>query len=112
MTKGKATNQHTERPVPHVVVIGGGFAGLYAARELKRAPVRVTVIDRRNHHLFQPMLYQVATAGLIPPTSRLPSARSCGTRRTPRWSWARRARSTPASGRSSSRTGPSSSTIT
>jgi NADH dehydrogenase len=51
---------------PHVVILGGGFAGLYAARDLGRAPVKVTVIDRRNHHLFQPMLYQVATAGLNP----------------------------------------------
>jgi NADH:ubiquinone reductase (H+-translocating) len=49
---------------PRVVILGGGFAGLYAARELRRAPVRVTVLDRRNHHLFQPLLYQVATAGL------------------------------------------------
>jgi len=53
-------------PPPHVVVIGGGFAGLTAVRELKRAPVRVTIVDRRNYHLFQPMLYQVATAGLNP----------------------------------------------
>ena len=52
--------------VPHVVVLGGGFAGLYVARELAGAPVRITVVDRRNHHLFQPMLYQVATAGLNP----------------------------------------------
>ncbi len=52
--------------LPHVVIIGGGFGGLYAARALKRAAVRVTVIDRRNHHLFQPLLYQVATAGLSP----------------------------------------------
>lgn len=49
---------------PHVVILGGGFAGLYAARSLKRQPVRVTLVDRRNHHLFQPLLYQVATAGL------------------------------------------------
>ena len=52
--------------LPHVLILGGGFAGLYAARGLKRAPVRVTVVDRRNHHLFQPMLYQVATAALNP----------------------------------------------
>ncbi len=65
VTSGKAANQ-ASRPAPHVVVIGGGFAGIYAVRELKRAPVRVTVIDRRNYHLFQPMLYQVATAGLNP----------------------------------------------
>lgn len=51
---------------PHVVILGAGFGGLYAARELQNAPVRVTVIDRRNHHLFQPLLYQVATAGLSP----------------------------------------------
>lgn len=51
---------------PHVVIVGAGFGGLYATRALKRAPVRITVIDRRNHHLFQPLLYQVATAGLSP----------------------------------------------
>ncbi|XXX81187.1 NAD(P)/FAD-dependent oxidoreductase [Sorangium sp. So ce134] len=48
----------------HVVILGAGFGGLYAARALRREPVRVTVIDRRNHHTFQPLLYQVATAGL------------------------------------------------
>ena len=52
--------------VPHVLILGGGFAGLYAAQALKRAPVRITLVDRRNHHLFQPMLYQVATAALNP----------------------------------------------
>ena len=51
---------------PHVVVIGGGFGGLAAARHLAHAPVRVTLLDRRNHHLFQPLLYQVATAALAP----------------------------------------------
>ncbi len=51
---------------PHVVVIGGGFGGLAAARALAGAPVNVTLIDRRNHHLFQPLLYQVATAALNP----------------------------------------------
>lgn len=51
---------------PHVVIVGGGFAGLAAAKRLKRAPVRVTLVDRRNHHLFQPLLYQVATAALSP----------------------------------------------
>jgi NADH dehydrogenase len=49
-----------------VVIIGGGFGGLYAARELGRAPVQVTLLDRRNFHLFQPLLYQVATGGLSP----------------------------------------------
>jgi NADH dehydrogenase len=52
--------------VPNVVIIGAGFAGLEAAKILARAPVQVTVIDRRNHHLFTPLLYQVATAGLNP----------------------------------------------
>jgi len=51
---------------PRVVIIGGGFGGLAAARALARAPVQVTLLDRHNHHLFQPLLYQVATAGLSP----------------------------------------------
>jgi len=51
---------------PHVVIIGGGFGGLTAARTLRRAPVDVTLIDRNNHHTFQPLLYQVATATLNP----------------------------------------------
>ncbi|HZU38779.1 MAG TPA: NAD(P)/FAD-dependent oxidoreductase [Gemmataceae bacterium] len=51
---------------PHVVIIGGGFGGLNAALYLRKAPVRVTLIDRRNFHLFQPLLYQVATGGLSP----------------------------------------------
>src|SRR5207245_3654782 len=53
-------------PLPAVVIIGGGFGGLYAAKRLRRAPVRVTLLDRRNFHLFQPLLYQVATGGLSP----------------------------------------------
>lgn len=53
-------------PFPHVVVVGGGFGGLYAARALDRVPVKVTLVDRRNFHLFQPLLYQVATGGLSP----------------------------------------------
>src|SRR5687768_3915422 len=51
---------------PRVVIVGAGFGGLAAAKALRRAPVQVTVVDRRNHHLFQPLLYQVATAGLNP----------------------------------------------
>ncbi|MGI8618514.1 MAG: NAD(P)/FAD-dependent oxidoreductase [Gemmatimonadaceae bacterium] len=51
---------------PHVVIIGGGFAGLNAARALRRAQVQITLVDRTNHHLFQPLLYQVATASLSP----------------------------------------------
>src|SRR6188474_3223295 len=55
-----------------VVVIGGGFAGLRAIRELKRARVEITLIDRCNYHLFQPLLYQVATAGLAAPSIAAP----------------------------------------
>jgi NADH:ubiquinone reductase (H+-translocating) len=58
----------------HVVIIGAGFGGLFAAKALRRVPVRVTLIDRTNHHLFQPLLYQVATGilseGQIAPASR------------------------------------------
>lgn len=57
---------------PHVVIVGGGFAGLWAARALAGAPVRITLIDRQNHHLFQPLLYQVATAGLSSPDIAAP----------------------------------------
>jgi NADH dehydrogenase len=57
---------------PKVVIIGGGFGGLYAARSLKRAAVDVTVLDRTNHHLFQPLLYQVATATLAPTDITVP----------------------------------------
>lgn len=52
--------------VPHIVIVGGGFGGLYAAKALAKQPLRITLIDKRNHHLFQPLLYQVATAGLSP----------------------------------------------
>jgi len=52
--------------MPEVVIVGGGFGGLNAARKLSRQPVNITVIDRKNHHTFQPLLYQVATAGLSP----------------------------------------------
>ncbi len=51
---------------PHVVIVGGGFGGLYATRRLGRAPVKLTLVDKRNFHLFQPLLYQVATGGLSP----------------------------------------------
>lgn len=56
----------SSKSLPHIVIIGGGFGGLAAARVLGGAPVRITLVDRRNHHLFQPLLYQVATAALNP----------------------------------------------
>ena len=59
-------------PTPHVVIVGGGFAGLWATRALANAPVRITLLDRGNHHLFQPLLYQVATAGLSAPDIAAP----------------------------------------
>ena len=52
--------------LPHIVIIGAGFAGLETARGLSNAPARITLIDKHNHHLFQPLLYQVAIAGLLP----------------------------------------------
>src|SRR2546428_12241054 len=63
-TKGSERAAPVTRSLPHVVIVGGGFGGLYAARALAPRPVRVTLLDRRNHHLFQPLLYQVATAAL------------------------------------------------
>ncbi len=64
-----------EKKRPRVVIVGGGFAGLAATRALKRAPVDVTLVDQRNHHLFQPLLYQVATAALSAPAIAAPPRR-------------------------------------
>src|SRR5512142_2199761 len=60
------TGRDTTPGRPVVAIVGGGFAGLHAARALRRAPAHVVLLDRRNHHLFQPLLYQVATAALNP----------------------------------------------
>ena len=60
------TGQMNGKPRPRVLIVGGGFAGLTAARRIARLPVQATVVDRKNHHTFQPLLYQVATAGLSP----------------------------------------------
>ncbi len=60
------TNKVEQQPPHHVVIVGGGFGGLHAALSLGDAPVKVTLIDKRNFHLFQPLLYQVATGGLSP----------------------------------------------
>jgi len=60
------TNPTDSKPLPQVVIIGAGFGGLNAALKLAQYPVRITLLDRKNHHTFQPLLYQVATAGLSP----------------------------------------------
>ena len=57
---------HVGKFPKHVVIVGGGFGGLDAAKKLARLPVQITLVDRKNHHTFQPLLYQVATAGLSP----------------------------------------------
>ncbi len=61
--------------LPHVVIVGAGFAGVAAAKSLKKSPVRITLLDKENHHLFQPLLYQVATAGLNPADIARPTRR-------------------------------------
>lgn len=58
--------QNKENHIPHIVIIGAGFGGLSAAKALKKTKAKITVIDKHNYHLFQPLLYQVATAGLSP----------------------------------------------
>jgi len=66
MLNGAKSMQNKTTAVPHIIIVGAGFGGLQAALALRNAPVKVTVIDRNNHHLFQPLLYWVATAGLSP----------------------------------------------
>jgi NADH dehydrogenase len=74
-TDGEASAADGISRLPHVVIIGAGFGGLRAAQRLRRARARVTVLDRRNHHLFQPLLYQVASAGLNPSDIAVPIRR-------------------------------------
>jgi NADH dehydrogenase len=71
----------TRDSLPHLVIIGGGFAGLWATRALASARIRITLVDRRNHHLFQPLLYQVATAGLSAPDIAAPLRHILGEQR-------------------------------
>ena len=59
-------------PLPTVVIVGGGFAGLKLARKLKSAPYQVILLDKHNYHQFQPLFYQVATAGLEPSAISFP----------------------------------------
>ena len=69
---------------PRVVIVGGGFGGLFAAKFLRRAAVDITMVERTNHHLFQPLLYQVATGILSPEPWRRPCATcSSGTTTSP-----------------------------
>jgi len=56
----------------HLIIVGGGFAGLRVARSLASSSLSITIVDRRNHHLFQPLLFQVATAGLGPDAVAIP----------------------------------------
>src|SRR6202046_1792834 len=60
-------------PQPRIIIVGAGFGGLAAAKALKNTPAEITLIDRTNHHLFQPLLYQVATAALTPSQIAPPS---------------------------------------
>ena len=69
LSRGKGLDLAT---LPHVVVVGGGFGGIAAAKKLASAPCRVTLVDRCNHHVFQPLLYQVATASLSPADIAVP----------------------------------------
>ena len=71
-----STDSPADASAPHVVIVGGGFGGLAAAKALHRSNVRVALIDRENHHLFQPLLYQVATSVLTPGRSLLGSHRN------------------------------------
>jgi len=71
----------TRERTPHLVIVGGGFAGLWATRALASERIRITLIDRRNHHLFQPLLYQVATAGLSAPDIAAPLRHILGQQR-------------------------------
>lgn len=71
----------TRERTPHLVIVGGGFAGLWATRALASERIRITLVDRRNHHLFQPLLYQVATAGLSAPDIAAPLRHILGQQR-------------------------------
>ena len=74
----QATDQNAPAAGRHVVIVGGGFGGLACARELGNSDIELTVIDRRNHNLFQPLLYQVATAALSPADISEPIRRTLG----------------------------------
>ena len=81
----------TDRPHgrPRVAIVGAGFGGLSSAQALAAAPVDVTVIDQHNYHLFQPLLYQIATAGLSPPEIAAPIRSILAGQRNAQSCWAR-----------------------
>src|ERR1700704_319958 len=66
MAQDNSRASRSDTPPPRVVIVGAGFGGLWAAKALANAPAEIIVIDREKYHLFQPLLYQVATAGLSP----------------------------------------------
>src|SRR5208337_224476 len=66
LATGKPGTNPIHKTRPRVVIVGAGFGGLTAARRVSKLPVQITLVDRKNHHTFQPLLYQVATAGLSP----------------------------------------------
>lgn len=72
---------------PQVIIVGGGFAGLRVAKGLKNAPVDITLLDMKNHHVFQPLLYQVATAGLSPSNIAMPIRHVLENKRTWKCLW-------------------------
>src|SRR5262249_62108893 len=71
-TEATAVIEAPRRDRKRVVIVGGGFAGIAAAHALRHADAEIVLIDRRNHHIFQPLLYQVATAVLSPPENAAP----------------------------------------
>src|SRR5213082_406444 len=75
-TRPELVTQREQARKPHVVIVGAGFAGINAAHKLAHMPVRVTIIDRKNHHTFQPLLYQVALAVLSPAEIAAPIRRA------------------------------------
>src|SRR5438477_9998253 len=81
MAQDNLRASHSDTPIPRVVIVGAGFGGLWAAKTLANAPVEVVVIDRQNYHLFQPLLYQVATAALSPADIAAPIRSIVGTHR-------------------------------
>src|SRR3712207_684688 len=81
LTRLDAVTDALTSTAPHVVIVGAGFAGLAVAEALGGTPLRVTIIDRNNYHLFQPLLYQVATAALSPGEIAEPIRRILGRHR-------------------------------